>query len=252
MGGPLYLPYNLNIVMFETNQLTKEITNMLVPRAALIAYSSEEEVHTGNRRYFLESREIDGQGNMAEGKPVTVEFMNELVRNYSETHNSTPYGRLPSNLLYVDSRKGSERYVWYNPPGKRMMYFVSGLGIENAKYHLPGIIYEAKDSQLDIYAYKGDRPDRETVLYEAPLFNVTGSSVCLGSARIEKPRDMTYTNLLEYWEKKFWLTEFSHLGGHGNPTKSNLVLVTKAARDKPFDLEELKPLNNLKLKDILK
>lgn len=59
-------------------------------------------------------------------------------------------------------------------------------------------------------------------------------------------------NLLEYWEKKFWLTEFSHLGGGGNPTRSNLILVTKAAKDKPFNLDELKPLNNLKLKDILK
>ena len=92
----------------------------------------------------------------------------------------------------------------------------------------------------------------ETALYAAPLFNVTGSSVCLGSARIEKPRNLTYANLLEYWEKKFWLTEFTHLGGNGNPTKSNLVLVTKAARDRDFNLDELKPLNNMKLKDILK
>ena len=84
------------------------------------------------------------------------------------------------------------------------------------------------------------------------MVKVTGSSVCLGSARIEKPRDPTYANLLEYWERKFWLTEFSHLGGSGNPTKSNLVLVTKAARDRDFNLDELKPLNNMKLKDILK
>ena len=62
----------------------------------------------------------------------------------------------------------------------------------------------------------------------------------------------TYDRLLEYWEKKFWLTEFSHLGGGGNPTKSNLVLVTKAAKDAPFNIEELKPLKNLKLKDILR
>ena len=55
-----------------------------------------------------------------------------------------------------------------------------------------------------------------------------------------------------YWEKKFWLTEFTHLGSNGNPTKSNLVLVTKAARDRDFNLDELKPLNNMKLKDILK
>ena len=54
---------------------------------------------------------------MGEGHPVTVEFMNELVRNYSETYSGTPYGRLPSNLLYADTRKGSEEYIWYNPPG---------------------------------------------------------------------------------------------------------------------------------------
>lgn len=55
---------------------------------------------------------------MTEGRPVTLEFMNELVKGYSERHGSTPYGKIPSNLMYCDSRKGSERYVWYNPPGK--------------------------------------------------------------------------------------------------------------------------------------
>ena len=133
-----------------------------------------------------------------------------------------------------------------------MMYFVENLGIENAQYNLPGIIYQAFEFLLDVYAYKDYLPDMETALYAAPLINVTGSSVCLGSARIEQPRNLTYANLLEYWEKKFWLTEFTHLGGNGNPTKSNLVLVTKAARDRDFNLDELKPLNNMKLKDILK
>lgn len=231
----------------ENNELTNAIHATLCPRAVLIAYT-----YAGDNKYFLEQRSIDARGRMGEGHPVTVEFMNGLVRDYSETYSGTPHGRLPSNLLYADTRKGSERYVWYNPPGKRRMYFVSGLGIDNAEYHLPGIIYEAGDTRLDVYAYKEDRPGMETALYAAPLFNVTGSSVCLGSARIEKPRELTYANLLEYWEKKFWLTEFSHLGGYGNPTKSNLVLVTKAARDRPFDLKELKPLKNMKLKDILK
>ena len=224
----------------ENNELTNAIHATLCPRAVLIAYT-----YAGGNKYFLEQRSIDARGRMGEGHPVTVEFMNGLVRDYSETYSGTPHGRLPSNLLYADTRKGSERYVWYNPPGKR-------IGIENAEYHLPGIIYEAGDTRLDVYAYKEDRPGMETALYAAPLFNVTGSSVCLGSARIEKPRELTYANLLEYWEKKFWLTEFSHLGGYGNPTKSNLVLVTKAARDRPFDLKELKPLKNMKLKDILK
>ena len=179
----------------EKNELTDAIHATLRPRAVLIAYT-----YADGNKYFLEHRGIDSKGRMGEGRPVTVEFMNELVQNYSETYSATPHGRLPSNLLYADSRKGSEKYIWYNPPGKRRMYFVSGLEIENAEYNLPGIIYEARDTRLDVYAYKGERPGEDTLLYAAPLFNVTGSSVCLGSARIEKPKDLTYGRLLEYWE----------------------------------------------------
>lgn len=231
----------------EKNELTNTIHTTLCPRAVLIAYT-----YAQDRQYFLEQRSIDAKGRMGEGHPVTVEFMNELVRNYSETYSGMPYGSLPSNLLYADTRKGSERYIWYNPPGKRMMYFVGNLGIENAEYNLPGVIYEAGEHGMNIYAYKDKELKEDSALYAAPFFNVTRTSVCLGSAKIVRPNDLTYANLLEYWEKKFWLTEFSHLGGNGNPTKSNLVLVTKAARDRDFNLNELKPLNNLKLKDILK
>ena len=116
----------------EKNELTNTIHTTLCPRAVLIAYT-----YAQDKKYFLEQRSIDAKGRMGEGRPVTVEFMNELVRNYSETYSGTPYGRLPSNLLYADTRKGSEEYIWYNPPGKRMMYFVENLGIENAQYNPP-------------------------------------------------------------------------------------------------------------------
>lgn len=233
--------------MIETNELTRKLRVLLHPRAALIAYASEKD-----ESFFLEIREIDEEGNMGEGRPVTVEFMNGLVRGYSESHSTTPYGKIPSNLLWCDPRKGSEKYIWYNPPRKRMMFFNGSLQMENAEYNLPGVIYEAGEHGMNIYAYKDKELKADSALYAAPFFNVTGADVCLGSANIEKPKDLTYANLLEYWEKKFWLTEFSHLGANGNPTKSNLVLVTKAARDSAFNMEELEPLNNLKLKDILK
>ena len=231
----------------DTNKLTKQINTMLHPRAALIAYSTD-----GGDTYFLEVRSIDNEGAMSEGRPVTVDFINELIKGYSERHSSTPHGRRPTNMLWSDTRKGYEKYIWYNPPQKRMMFFKESLHIENAEYNLPGVIYEVRDERMNIYAYIDKELKPETELYAAPFFNVTGSSVCLGSAKIDKPTEITYDKLLEYWEKKFWLTEFSHLGGNGNPTKSNLVLVTKAAKDAPFNLEELKPLKNLKLKDILR
>ena len=239
--------------MMETNELTRKLRTLLHPRAALIVYARDNDSHDAyDNSYFIEVRNINENGMMGEGRPVTVEFMNGLVRNYSEKHSSTLHGRIPSNLLWCDPRKGSEKYIWYNPPQKRMMFFKETLGIENAEYHLPGIIYAAEESRLSVYAYKDRELREDTELFAAPFFNVTGASVCLGSARIEMPKDLTFANLQEYWEKKFWLTEFSHLGAHGNPTRSNLVLVTKQAREKPFDLDELRPLNKLKLKDILK
>lgn len=146
--------------MIDSNELTRKIKTPLNPRAALIAYALEND-----RNFFFEIRGIDDRGNMTEGKTVTLEFMNALVKRYSERHSTTLYGKIPFNLLYCD---------------------------------------------------------------------------------------LTYEKLLQYWERKFWLTEFTYLGGNGNPTRSNLVLVTKAARDRDLNLDELKSLNNMKPKDILK
>ena len=78
-----------------------------------------------------------------------------------------------------------------------MMFFKEALKIENAEYHLPGIVYAAEESHLNVYAYKDRELTDNTELYAAPFFNVTGASVCLGSAKIEKPKDLTYAKLLE-------------------------------------------------------
>lgn len=66
--------------MTNSNQLTREISSVIYPKAVLIAYVSEDE-----KKHFLEMRAIDKKGNMGEGRPVTLEFMNDLVRNYSKS-----------------------------------------------------------------------------------------------------------------------------------------------------------------------
>lgn len=70
--------------MVETNELTRKLRTLLHPRAALIVYAEENDNHsTDDDGYFIEVRDIDENGTMGEGRPVTVEFMNELVRGYS-------------------------------------------------------------------------------------------------------------------------------------------------------------------------
>ena len=162
--------------MVETNELTRKLRTLLHPRAALIVYAEENDNHsTDDDGYFIEVRDIDENGTMGEGRPVTVEFMNELVRGYSESHSVTPYGRIPSNLLWFDPRKGSEKYIWYNPPQKRMMFFHDILKIESAEYNLPGVIYEAGENRLNVYAYTDVELTDNSDLFAAPFFNVTGA-----------------------------------------------------------------------------
>lgn len=232
------------------NQLTKRLQEIMVPKAVLIAY----EYRTGpysDGSCHLELRPINDEGRMEAAIPVTYEFMNTLLESYSdERQDVLPHGRTASNLIWCDSRKGHECYMWYNPPGKRQMFFTESLNIPDGTFHVPGVIYRVDGNRLDIFSYKGESPEDGSELFRAPFFNVTGSSVCLGNSRMEAPSRMTFTALMEYWEKRFWLSEFSHLGGNKNPTKDNLVTVTEQSRNRPFDYGQLTPFNK-QLKDIL-
>lgn len=231
------------------NELTIQMQQIMHPRAVLVAYECETTDYSTPRSY-LELRPVNEKGRMGAGIPVTYEFMNSLVESYTESMSGIPHGRIPGNMLLCDSRKGRERYIWYNPPQKRKMYFQDGLHITDGTFNVPGVIYVVERECMDIHAFKGAIPEERTELYLAPFFNVTGANVCLGSSSLKKPQDMDFLEFQEYWEKRFWMSEFSHLGSDRNPTRSNLVSVTEHARNNPFDYSELQQ-SGKKLKDIL-
>ena len=234
----------------KRDELNDILNQQHIPEMALVVYRNNK---TGS--IYIESHKINAEGRMLAGCPLTLKCITELVETFSVEQGTVPQGAVPGNLLFFDTRKGHERYVWYNPPGKRMMYFSRSLNIEDGEYCLPGIIYDTNGENLNVYAFKGKKPEAETKLFKAPLFNVTGQKVCLGNAKIKFPDNSTFIAFIEYWEKKFWLTEFSHLGGNINPTKSNLVTVTKGMRES-FDCNELIPFEKnkkiLTLKELLK
>ena len=53
-------------------------------------------------------------------------------------HSTTPYGKIPSNLLWCD-RKGQAKIHLVHPPPETDDVLQEALKIENAEYHLPGI-----------------------------------------------------------------------------------------------------------------
>lgn len=219
---------------YETDRLLEKADDCYLPTMAIIVYESEEEENC-----YLESRDIDRNGKMGAGVPLSRECISELADSFSVEHSISPHGRIPDNLLYADNRLGHEKYSWYNPPQKRVMYFASKLNIPDGAYHVPGLLYVAHNNNLDLYAFKGSKPVKK--LYKAPFFNTSNGSVCLGNSSLTYPSSPSYKDIMDYWEKKFWLTQFSHLGGNGNPTKTNLSIATRQWKDE-FDYSELIPM----------
>lgn len=76
------------------NELTKKMQEIMVPKAALIAYEYRESTYTTGKNY-LELRPINQAGRMEAGIPVTYEFMNALVESYSDERQNVPHGRMP-------------------------------------------------------------------------------------------------------------------------------------------------------------
>lgn len=232
------------------NKLNNILEQLQVPEMALVVYRNNK-----TDAVYIESRRINEKGRMLAGRPLTLKCITELVEFFSAEQGNTPHGKIPENMLYSDTRKGHERYIWYSPPGKRMMFFSKSLNIRDGEYHLPGIIYDTDGEGLDVYAFMEEKPEVGSILYKAPVFNVTGQKVCLGNAKADFPDNPVFGDYTAYWEKKFWLSEFSHPGGNTNPTKNNLVTVTKNSTHS-FDFEELLPFERngkiFTLNDLLK
>ena len=108
--------------MNDMNELTNKLQQVMVPKAALIAYEYRENRY-GNGMHYLELHPINDRGRMEAAMPVTYEFMDSLVESYTDDRRNVPHGKIPANMLWCDTRKGHERYIWYNPPGKRRMFF---------------------------------------------------------------------------------------------------------------------------------
>ncbi len=165
--------------------------------------------------------------------------------------NGTPHGRIPPNMLLCDPRKGHEKYIWYNPPQKKERCTsnpVCTLLTEHSMF--PGLFMWWNRRAWTSMPSRERFPREQTELYLDTLLQCNRSGCLSGELVTGKTVGHRFFRLPEYWEKRFWLSEFSHLGGSRNPTRSNLVSVTEKARENPFDYSELKP-SGKKLKDIL-
>ncbi|MEG1544001.1 MAG: PRTRC system protein B [Tannerellaceae bacterium] len=225
------------------NDVTKDILMELSPEMALLVYRHEQ-------KYYLERRDIIN-GKMAAGIPLTEECLTNIFDSISSDESDMLHGSIPDNMLYADGRCGREKYVWYNKPERRNLLFSKEAGISDGQMWIPGLVYVASATTLSVFAFKGNKP--KSKLFKAPFFNIYDSGkVCLGSAQVDKPSELTYERIVQYWEKMFWASEFVHILGN-NPVKNNLATLLKKGieTDCRFPEDELLPVKT-NLKELLR
>ena len=154
------------------NELTNKLQQVMMPKAALIAYEYRENRY-GNGMHYLELHPINDRGRMEAAMPVTYEFMDSLVESYTDDRRNVPHGKIPANMLWCDTRKGHERYIWYNPPGKRQMFFAGSLNIPDGIFHVPGVIYKVSG---------GKQP-----AFPRPFLQCHGQQCLSGKRRVAPP-----------------------------------------------------------------
>lgn len=228
--------------------MERNITDLLsenfAPRAALIVYTNESRepaYRSHDKRYYLETRPVKEDGSLGCAKPVTKKFIREMVQAFRLEGEKLPHGPIPENLLFAEPALGKERYVWWNPPMKRKMYFTSAIPMEEAEYHVPGTIYCARGDRLEVFCFEGKRPRPNGDLLFGPFYNYyADGGICLGSARVPWPQDLTWQALLDRYEKLFWDSANSHMMHNPMTEGYNLNLALKDAIDKPFDTKTLK------------
>lgn len=226
------------------NAMTADIMKELIPTMAIIVYNNDNS-------YYLERRDIVN-GSMAAGIPLSEDCLDGIINEISTTDYRSSYGIIPKELLYVDFRTGSEKYVWYRKPEKRRLYFGKEVGIAEGEMTVPGLVYVVtNNSTLSVYAYKGKEPKNK--LYNAPFFNIyDDGNVCLGSAKSESPDAYTFDNIMKYWEHLFWESEFMHILGN-NPIKGNLASITKKCiKEQSSFPEDVLVESSVKLKNLFR
>lgn len=243
------------------NSLTAALNDTYKPVMAIVVHSTDEK-HDFHRKYYLESHTINEQGQILEGKPLQQESIEGMVEVFfaDQKDRSLLSGYVPENLLsFSPQNAGKYRMVWYRPAEIRFIHFAPQLKIKSGKAWIPPVIYSVYGSEMWVYALKNNtRPAGTSKPYRAPFHNVgDNGKVCLGNARVKKPTQPTFLNAMKYWEDLFWLSEFSHLNGASNPTKTELgkvwrKMIAKNPKKKWSELDELKPMKKTNLENIIK
>ncbi len=171
------------------------------------------------RHPFVTLHEVIHEGvdaRLGPGHLVTPQILTQLMRGLGQ---SIPPEILPERVLV----RTVNTIVWWMPAAQAVMFFSDRGGdatlkkLNGKKYPHPPLLFKVSGSNLWIRALGANqRPTGESPLYIAPYWNCyDNGSVCTGTMKIPSEKSV---NAIEDWERSFFRSEFTHVGGTGKRT----------------------------------
>lgn len=221
----------------------------LTPKSALVVYERSNPIEDDYMEsptndmpeFYVESHSIalapDGKFRLGEGSPITYEAVGRLAHAFSEQAASlTPItGLLPANLLSVHQSPGKLNMLWYDKPMKRNFLYQGG----DVMFQAPAMLYQLREGRLMVYATDATgRPTAKTNVYYLPWSNMSGGSVCLGTAEFKRACT-TYKESVQEWTKAFWMSRFSM----GSGEKETKHIIKLGQEGLPYPVDKLKKVS---------
>lgn len=178
------------------------------PKMSIVVYQKE----SGNTDFYIEQAKIEN-GTVQSYSPMSTHVIKSIFAQTSAAEKGmvTIDGMMPKNILHLQIVLGDFRIIWHNKAQIRLIKFAKECRLRNVKAKVPAMIYEATRTQLKVYCIT-KRPSMKTELYNAPYFNVfEDGRVCMGSMKLDLPGTVDVSEIMDTWEKFFWLSEFTEV-----------------------------------------
>lgn len=197
------------------------VPETLKPVMSLIVYHSESSSYVEEHAI----RELqDNKFTFGPGKPARVKLLGKLLEEIKGIDKSKYEFKnfIPSNVVRFNLKDQSLNLMWLFKKSVRELTFSETNQIQNKRKIIPNLIFQIKNGELYVYAYKLDR-GLKTKIYYAPFHNIyNDGKVCMGNAKI----DWNISDLEEliiHIEKMFFNSKFTHLN-HSN-FKNNINVI---------------------------
>lgn len=245
------------------NNVSHQFNEQYVPVKALLIYNSVvQEANNYEQKeteVYVESYDIGKHGNPINAHPLSVKEMialSELMQSTQELRNNYLQckGVIPQNVIYINSQSNGYA-IWYTPPKAVDLFFLDSLGIPSGKTKIPAMLWKATKDRLQVFSLKGKaKPNADTPLYYAPLFNLSqDGSVCMGTVNINIDRQTYLEHFIMQWENYFFNSYFTHTLGSHRHCKGNLVQLWQEQTSTGREFPQSELIKNGKtLKDIIR